>query len=53
MDDDYPLTRLDDFSVTRLDDVPIKILDYIQSSMSPNALVNRVFILDVERRNIE
>jgi len=53
MDDDFPLTRVDDFSVTRLDDIPIRILDEIQSSMSPNALVNRVFILDVERRNIE
>jgi len=48
MDDDYPLTRLDDFSVTRLDDIPIRILDDVQSSMSPNALVNRIFILDEE-----
>jgi hypothetical protein len=53
MDDDFPITRLDDISMTRLDDIPIRILDDVQSSMSPNALVNRVFILDVERRNIE
>jgi hypothetical protein len=49
---EIPLTRLDDIPLTRLDAVPIRILDEIQSSMSPNALVNRVFILDVERRNI-
>jgi hypothetical protein len=49
---EIPLTRLDDIPLTRLDAVPIRILDDIQSSMSPNALVNRVFILDVERRNI-
>ncbi|MGV8171673.1 MAG: hypothetical protein ACP5OA_03185 [Candidatus Woesearchaeota archaeon] len=52
MNDYIPLTRLDDISVTRLDEVPIRILDDIQSSMSPNALVNRVFILDTERRNV-
>jgi len=49
---EIPLTRLDDFSVTRLDYIPIAILDDIQSSMDPNALVNRVFIMDVERRNV-
>jgi len=48
---EFSLTRLDDFAVTRLDDIPIKILDDIQSSMDPNELVNRVFILDDERRN--
>jgi hypothetical protein len=53
MDDDFPITRIDDFSVTRLDDIPIKILDDVQSTMSPNALVNRVFILDDERKNVE
>jgi hypothetical protein len=53
MDDEFQLTRLDDVSVTRLDDFPIAILDDIQSSMSPNALVNRVVILDSERRNVE
>ena len=52
MDDDFSLTRLDDIPVTRLDEFPISILDDIQSSMDPNALVNRVFILDVERRNV-
>ena len=46
------LTRLDDVPVTRLDEIPIAILDDIQSSMDPNALVNRVFIMDVERRNV-
>jgi hypothetical protein len=53
MDDDFPITRLDNFSVTRLDDIQIRVLDDVQSSMSPNALVNRVFILDTSRRNIE
>jgi len=52
MSEDIPMTRLDDIPVTRLDSVPIRILDDIQSEMSPNALVNRVFMLDVERRNV-
>lgn len=52
MDDEFPLTRLDDFSVTRLDDIPIGIVDDIRTEMGPSAMVNRVFILDTERRNI-
>jgi hypothetical protein len=53
MDDDIPITFLSEVSTTRLDDIPIKILDEIQSSMDPNALVNRVVILDAERRNVQ
>lgn len=52
MSDYIPLSRLDDVSVTRLDEVPVTILDDIQSSMDPNALVNRVFMMDIERRNV-
>ena len=52
MNDSIPITRLDDIPVTRLDDTPITILDDIQSEMDPNALVNRVFIMDTERRNV-
>jgi hypothetical protein len=50
---EFPLTRLDDVSVTRLDDVPITILDDIRTEMGPDALVNRVVILDAERRNVQ
>ncbi len=50
---DFPLTRLDDVPMTRLDDVPISIMDEIQMSMGPDALVNRVFIMDAERRNVQ
>jgi hypothetical protein len=49
---EIPLTRLDNIPVRRLDEIPITIMDYIQSSMDPNAPVNRVFILDIERRNV-
>ncbi len=49
---EIPMTRLDDIPVTRLDSIPVTILDDIQSSMDPNALVNRVFILDAERNNV-
>ena len=52
MNDYIPMTRLDDIPVTRLDSIPIRILDDIQSSMDPNALVNRVFMMDEERRNV-
>ena len=52
MDDDIIMTRLDDIPLVRLDDFQISILDDIQSSMSPNALVNRVVILDSDRRNV-
>ena len=52
MNEYIPLTRLDDIPVTRLDDVPIAIMDDIQMSMGPDALVNRVFRLDNERRNV-
>lgn len=53
MSDDYiPITMLSDIPTTRLDSTPVTILDDIQSSMDPNALVNRVFRLDVERRNV-
>jgi len=52
MDDNIPVTRLDDIPVTRLDYIPIRILDDIQSTMSPNAPVNKIFILDKKRRNI-
>ena len=47
------MTRLDDIPVERLDDISITILDDIQSSMDPNALVNRVFMMDSERRNVQ
>jgi len=53
MDDFTPITRIDDFPVTRLDEIPIHILDDIQASMDPNALVNRVFMLDSQRRNVQ
>ena len=49
---EIPMTRLDDIPVTRLDDFQITILDDIQSWMDPSALVNRVVILDEERRNV-
>ncbi len=49
---EFSLRRLDDIPVSRLDTIPISILDDIQSSMDPNELVNRVFILDDERRNV-
>jgi hypothetical protein len=52
MADDIPVTRLDDIPVTRLDYIPIRILDDEQSLMSPNAPVNKIFILDKDRRNI-
>jgi len=52
MTNEFSLTRLDDVSVTRLDDIPITILDEIQSSMDPNALVNRVFMMESVERNI-
>jgi|GEM_PF-1625411 len=52
MDDNIPVTRLDNVPITRLDFIPISILDDIQSMMSPNASVNKVFILDKERKNI-
>jgi len=42
----------DNIPVTRLDYIPIRILDDIQSTMSPNAPVNKIFILDKKRRNI-
>jgi hypothetical protein len=48
---EFSLRRLDDIPVSRLDDFSITILDDIQSSMDPNELVNRVVILDDERRN--
>jgi hypothetical protein len=53
MDEFTPMTRLDDIPMTRLDNIPIHILDEVQSSMSPNALVNRVFMMDAERRNVQ
>jgi hypothetical protein len=54
MSDDYaPMTRLDDISMTRLDIIPIHILDEVQSSMSPNALINRIFMMDADRRNVQ
>jgi hypothetical protein len=49
---EIPLTRLDDIPVTRLDDVQVRILDDIQSEMDPNALVNRVFMMESVERNI-
>ena len=49
---EFSLTRLDNIAVKRLDELPVTILDDIQSSMDPNELVNRVFIMDVERRNV-
>ncbi|MGV8141113.1 MAG: hypothetical protein ACP5NW_01575 [Candidatus Woesearchaeota archaeon] len=52
MSDYIPLRRLDDIPVTRLDPIPVRILDDIQSSISPNELVNRVFMMDSVRRNI-
>jgi len=52
MNDYISMTRLDDLPVTRLDSIPIRILDDIQSSMDPNASVNRVFMMDAERRNV-
>lgn len=52
MNEYIPLTRLDDIPATRLDEIPITIMDDIQMSMGPDALVNRVFILDTERRNV-
>jgi len=52
MNDSIQLTRLDDIPITRLDDVPISILDDIQSSMNPNELVNRVFMMESVERNI-
>jgi hypothetical protein len=45
MNDEIPLTRLDSIPVTRLDDFQVTILDDIQSQMDPNALVNRVFMM--------
>ena len=53
MMNEFSLTRLDDIFVTRLDSVPVTILDDIQSQMDPNELVNRVFILDSERKNVQ
>jgi hypothetical protein len=50
--EEIPITRLDDIPVTRLDNIPISILDDIQSSMDPNALVNRVVIIESEERDI-
>jgi hypothetical protein len=50
---DFPLTRLDDIPVERLDDFPITILDEIRMDMGPDALVNRVFMMDDERRNVQ
>jgi len=50
--EDIPVTRLDDIPLTRLDFIPISILDDIQSMMSPNAPVNKIFILDKDRKNI-
>ena len=52
MDDTIPLTILNDVPTTRLDDIPLTILDDIQSQMSPNELVNRVFMKDSIERNI-
>jgi hypothetical protein len=51
MNDEIPMARLDDIPVTRLDSIPIRVLDDIQSEMGPNAMVNRVFMMDAERRN--
>ena len=53
MSEYIPMTRLDDIPAVRLDDIPISIMDDIQMSMGPDALVNRVFILDAERRNVQ
>jgi hypothetical protein len=49
---DIPITRLDSIPITRLDNIPITILDDVQSSMDPNALVNRVFMKESIERNI-
>ena len=49
---EFSLTRLDDISVTRLDDIPVTILDDVQSDMDPNALVNRVFMMQSVEKNI-
>jgi hypothetical protein len=49
---EIPMTRLDDIPVVRLDNIPVTILDDIQSSMDPNALVNRVFMMKSVERNI-
>jgi hypothetical protein len=50
---EIPITRLDTIGVTRLDDIPITILDEIRMEMGPDALINRIFILDEDRRNTE
>jgi len=51
-DDDFSTTMLCDIPMTRLDNIQITILDDIQSSMDPNAPVNRVFRMDSDRRNV-
>ena len=51
MMNEFSLTRLDDISITRLDNIPITILDEIQT-LDPNALVNRVFMMQSIEKNI-
>ena len=43
---------MSDILVTRLDIIPITILDQIQSQMDPDALVNRVVIVESIERDI-
>ena len=49
---DILVTRLDNIPITRLDAIPITILDEIQSQMDPDALVNRIVIVESIERNI-